>query len=653
MVYVLVIFVALATVSGMGMAADPGNTETQVSPLAPANWDEYDGWDLQQKGVVYDKLLLEVPYREFLKKPLPKGISITERVSAGIREDFLRYVPISPLDIQRIITTRKVLDRPIPSFLMDQHRRWLELHFPSRFPEGSLVEPSGNDIDPPGNKNTVVFPNVNVAHDSPMPPTSDENEIQLAVNPSNPRQMVASANSGGSPDHYRYGWPPLAIYSSQDGGDEWDLTWAPIASEFGLAEPENGCDLYGACDPDVVWDDQGRVFVQYMALCIHCDTNGSCSTADSEASMVSSVSLDGGQTWQAQGVVRDGFLDEGLNDKNFMTIDTTAVNPGTGEANPFYGNQYVCWDRSNNEKAAYSTDGGINWTEVNLPWVEGYQIGCDMGVTSDGIVHIAWGSVDGLRDWHRVYYSHSVDGGRTWNNPVLLKENHFVPFTLSPGTKIEAQNKRGASNGPFIAVDRSGGSCDGTVYVVYSDAPSKWKKDEADIYLIRSTDGGAMWSDPVLISADDTLSTQFHPIIVVDQENGDVVVAWQDTRNSDSNREIDIYLARSTDCGESFEAGIKVTTPSEEFPNANLASSDFNSRDNPDASGMQTGEYIGLDVHDGTAYVSWTDSREFYPVFAVGNQDANVAFGKVEFEASSSSKIFSDGFESGNLSAWN
>lgn len=63
-------------------------------------------------------------------------------------------------------------------------------------------------------------------------------------------------------------------------------------------------------------------------------------------------------TWNGQGVIKNGWATGTLEDKNFYSIDTNA-------GSPFFGRHYTCWDRSNNEKLAYSSNNGATWTEVD------------------------------------------------------------------------------------------------------------------------------------------------------------------------------------------------------------------------------------------------------------------------------------------------
>jgi len=628
MTVLISIMALLAGMNGVPLHAE--EPDHGVSALAPKSLEEYRSWTSADKERIYEALVTDPVYREMTRQPFPEGLEID--VSAGIFDEGLRYLPLSPLEIQEIESRRRMIDLPVPSFLMEEHRRWFELHFPGQMIEPAASDNENGERDGKSAAGVSVSENLNLGHDDPFPPIAEENEVQIVVNPSDPTKIVAASNSGGSAEGNSYaGWPPLRVFYSSDGGESWDMTFAPKGDAFGLTEPIRGCEVYGGCDPAIMWDDQGKVYLQYMALCIHCHL-GYCSTIDAEASMVMAVSSDGGATWSPQGVVRDGWREDGnlnLNDKNFMEIDTSPIDLETGEINPNYGNQYVCWDRGNDEKVAWSTDEGVSWTEVDLADVPGNEIGCDMATGDDGVVHIIYQGLGSDHEFQGSYYSRSTDGGKTWSDPVLLVRENFVPF--SEGSHIEAQDERGASNEAILDIDNSGGKCDGMLYAVYTDAPSIDRQEEADIYLIRSTDNGLSWSEPLKVNDDETSHAQFHPYLDVDQVTGDLIVGWQDTRNSASGRKIDIYIARSTDCGESFEANIPMTAPSEDFPNGTVSWSDFNSEDSPQSPGMQTGEYFGLDALNGKVWAAWTDSREFYPVAGEDAQESNIGFAVLSF----------------------
>jgi hypothetical protein len=152
----------------------------------------------------------------------------------------------------------------------------------------------------------------------------------------------------------------------------------------------------------------------------------------------------------------------------------------------------------------------------------------------------------------------------------------------------------------------------------------------------RSTDDGATWSSRVQVNDDasgsSSTTTQFHPRLQVDQTDGTVIIGWHDTRNySSNNRRMEVYLARSTNCGVSWETNIKVAQNSAEFNNSTISYTDENSTDNTNYNPNQYGEYLGLDAHNRIAYAAWCDSRQFYPNSTSNTQMENVGYASVTF----------------------
>jgi hypothetical protein len=197
-----------------------------------------------------------------------------------------------------------------------------------------------------------------------------------------------------------------------------------------------------------------------------------------------------------------------------------------------------------------------------------------------------------------------------------------------------AQNDR--CIGPFgsIDVDNSGGACDGTLYMTYTDFPSGGGNNvnNSDIFVKRSTNNGATWSAAVRVNDDGSGGRiQFHSFLVVDQTNGTPVVAWHDARNDANNRRVEFFTSRSTTCGTTFEANVKASQPSAEFNNSGISYSAMNSTENPNYNPNQYGEYMGLDARGGKAYLAWSDTRHFFPSFTTETQQENLGFAVVDF----------------------
>src|SRR5262249_52794707 len=108
---------------------------------------------------------------------------------------------------------------------------------------------------------------------------------------------------------------------------------------------------------------------------------------------------------------------------------------------------------------------------------------------------------------------------------------------------------------------------------------------------------------------------------------------WHDARNdTTNNRKVDFYLSRSTNGGVNWEANTKVSQPSGEFTsNTGISYSDENTTDNTGANPNQYGEYLGLDAHANKAYMSWTDTRPYFPGGTTNAQKENPGFAVVDF----------------------
>ena len=539
---------------------------------------------------------------------------------------FLRAMPLSPLEYLQIDMVVRRYEIAVPSFIQEAHLRWIELNektareqygdervdaWLTRWPVDTGGDAVGDAI---GDAATVGTNRNAAATDSPAPVGYD-GEIQIAVNHRNPNQIVAAANTWGTAGAPCNNDETQSVFYSSDGGATWSYTCAPSNNLFNLGTCN--ATVFGS-DPALAWNDNNEVFLNYMLLC--------SSVASTKYSMVVARSADGGATWTNQGVIKNSWATTALEDKNFYAIDNTP-------ASPFYGRHYTCWDRNNNEKFAYSTSNGATWTEVDLPTAATgtYDLACEIAVQRNGTVHVVFDTLDCGANCtnERMFYTRSTNGGVSWSTPVLVRDFNLVGFSNANYPPVA--DNRGINPFGAIDVDNSGGACDGTLYVTFSDWTSGGAT-ENDVWVSRSTNNGASWSAPLKLN-DDGLAgrTQFHPFLQVDPSNGAVVVAWHDARNDSANRKVDYYATRSTDCGVSFEANVKASQPSAEFNNSGISTTDENTTDNPNRNPNQYGEYMGLAAQGGKAYLAWVDSRHFYPGSSTNTQKENVGVAVIEF----------------------
>jgi hypothetical protein len=592
-----------------------------LAPAAQAS--EGLGVDPQHRQEVLDtyQRVVQDPQYQALKGRLRGNLN-----NRAVVDQYLAFLPISPLEMLKAEMHAKKFEFAIPKVIHQFHQRWKQLHPEAAKRYYGAEKASPAELEPTTDESgsleattaaATVTLNRNSAYNFAIPPTEYQGEIQLVVNPNNPNQIVSAANTWDDQNASCGTYGLQAVFYSNDGGVTWGYSCPPDDVAYGMSCAALGGGTFGS-DPALAWNSNNEVFLNYMLLCY----NG-----DYVYSMVVARSANGGATWNAQGVIKNSWSTGALEDKNFYAIDN---NPGS----PFFGRHYTCWDRNNNEKFAYSTNNGATWTETDLPTAGGgIDLGCDIAVQKNGTVHVIWNTLSCVFNCsnEQTYYSRSTNGGQSWSAPVLVVDPNLVGF--SNKNCPSAQDDR--CIGPFgsIDVDNSGGACDGTLYVTYTDFPSGGVNN-SDVLVKRSTNGGSTWSAGVRVNDDGAGGLiQFHPFLVVDQSTGSPVVAWHDARNDPNNRAVDFYVARSSNCGQSFEANVKASQASVEFNNSTISTTNMNSQSNTGYNPNQYGEYLGLDARGGNAYVAWADTRGYFPNFTNDTQRENVGFAVVTFGA--------------------
>ena len=422
----------------------------------------------------------------------------------------------------------------------------------------ALASGAAADLAASSTSTVSVGPNIDVSNE-PGP----QSETSIAINPENPREIVAGSN-----EIFRL---PMRAYLSSNAGKAWagvDLPLPPPTQAHGID--------FGS-DPGVAWDTLGNVYYSYIVVFF---SKGFAGVVGTE--MAVARSSDGGQTWTATyfDLQTGGSM---FNDKPMIAVDT---NPGS----PFLNRVYVAWDAAGGPlgiQLSSSADQGVTFSapvSAGIPM----GIGADPFVGPDGTLHVAW------QDFHDnlELVSTSTDGGATFATPVEI-----APTIASFDVGIPAMAVRRALIYPACGADASGGPNRGTLYCSWTD---ETPANGMDAFVARSTDGGATWSAPVRVNDDATgvANDQFNQWLAVDPTDGSISVSFYDTRNDPTHLSTDVYFARSTDAGLTFGTNVKVTT---EPTNEAIAGAD--------PFGNQYGDYEGIAAFAGRVHPVWTDRR--------------------------------------------
>jgi hypothetical protein len=144
-------------------------------------------------------------------------------------------------------------------------------------------------------------------------------------------------------------------------------------------------------------------------------------------------------------------------------------------------------------------------------------------------------------------------------------------------------------NYPVIAVDDSDGPHAGNLYV----AMYTWTGTYLRVQVIRSTDGGTTWSEPVPLAPKTDTHDQFFPAISV-SPTGRVGVSWLDRRNDPNDVNYQAFAAFSDDGGQHFETNWQLT---QEFSDPNVNGTYW------------MGDYTGNTWRDDSTFIAaWMDS---------------------------------------------
>ncbi|MFT4599841.1 MAG: hypothetical protein ACI857_000008 [Arenicella sp.] len=380
----------------------------------------------------------------------------------------------------------------------------------------------------------------------PLPRKADYDysqvEPSIYINPKNTNEVIAGTVMN---DYY---W-------SKDGGVTWKSR--SIKSKFGV----NG-------DPCMLIDTLERYYYFHL------------SSKDGEVlkyGMVSQYSkkLKGKFKYQGHTLDNDKY-----HDKEWVAINRTN------------NHIYMTWtqfDAYDSDKAEdYSRivfsktfDGGLNWSNPKV--ISSSTGDCkDNDLTAEGAVPAVGPEGEIYCAWARndsIFFNKSMDEGETWKK----KEQYIID--QPQGWVIDIPGIYRCNGLPVTACDVSGKEHNGTIYVNWADQRNG--TDDTDIWILKSTDKGENWSEPIMVNNDRTARHQFLTWMTIDQVTGYVYCVYYDRQNS-KGRATEVTLAVSKDGGDSFENFVISETPFEPNPK------------------FFFGDYTNISVHNGVIRPIWT-----------------------------------------------
>lgn len=443
--------------------------------------------------------------------------------------------------------------------------------------------------------------------------------------------IAAASNDYRMVPHFGDAWMP--VYLSFDGGATWfgaptfPSGYNTMVPGFPTDTSANGINsplknLDGSGDPVVRFDAAGNLYVAGIAFNRNFDqpdkpvdnlvyvakynfTQGTEATASTTTSAGSpphftyafTTVVDRGAVGFAVPNQPFGFAGE-FTDKEWMEIDLNLP-----AASPCAGSVYVSFTSFHGLAGAFpivfnrSTNGGATFSQPRSISTGGRAgtvstQGSDIAVAPNGTIYVAYRTFATRSEPARVQVVKSTDCGKHWTNPMTV---NTISAPQAPGVAFRTPTFA------FIATDNVNPN---VVYVAYQN----FVGGDYDIYVQRSTDGGATWGGAVQVNGEGaSIRHQIWPTIEV--SNRDLHVAWYDFRNSVTagNEALDVFYDTCFNCftgAVAFSHNVQVTDVSHQ-PNCQMFGG---------GSVAFHGDYIELDARpagtsNSVVHIVWTDNR--------------------------------------------
>jgi hypothetical protein len=197
---------------------------------------------------------------------------------------------------------------------------------------------------------------------------------------------------------------------------------------------------------------------------------------------------------------------------------------------------------------------GLGASNIDLPSLKKYVVpashqagfsSMDVGPNGEVVAALRQTNVKG------TFLEQIQNNNRLWVNvlerglaeDVFSEKREFALTALGSGVNFPPtpHNNYLSTGTSMIAIDKSH-QHRGRIYAVYCNRPGIYSHATKP-YLTWSDDRGITWSNPVMVSTDESAATATRANIAVDAKTGVVAVSWFDARHSPDNTEVDRYGA--------------------------------------------------------------------------------------------------------------
>jgi hypothetical protein len=405
----------------------------------------------------------------------------------------------------------------------------------------------------------------------------NESEEAIAVNPTNPNNVVVFTNVGHTEAGLTAG---MFLGVSFDAGK----TWTRRLVGLGAGDPLGDT----CCDPSLSFDRYGNLFMTYLYQV--------------EDQVPIALSTDGGLSFRVIANISKANLpakkSKGDNRGLFRFVDQPTITAAENAV-------WVVFNAGGPMVATGAPVTGLGQVGAFIPVevVPGTN-NCtygDVAIGPSGQVMQACNLTESGQGGGKIFVNVDPDG----LGPAGFGDRTFVTATHVGGFDfIAPQPDRSVDAEVGLAWDRTGGPHAGRVYAVYTrEQPNE--SDDTDVETRYSDDGGATWNSALRVNDDATTNSQFLPKISLDPTSGKLAVVWYDSRNDlgtggqgdtdgIANDDAQFWGAFSTTGGASFT------------PNLQISAGTSNSHDS--GNGIDYGDYSGLSFYGGIAHPAWSDN---------------------------------------------